>query len=431
LDNTLPSEKMRFTDRFLAAALGFYAVCTLFSMAAMSIGAVILFAALLAKTGGPSGFLRLLGGELCEPWTRRYLYAALTLALACLASLIGARLSPVCFAGFCPDVHFAGDMAKTWYLFWPVVLAAGFRIAGGRTVSLAFKSWLLAFAALSVLGLFQYFLGWPRPQGIPGHEGWWHVTLFLGHHLSVSSIFIFPLLAAFDCAHASFNKNKRVLGLPGWFFILAAGAGTVAVIWTYSRIVWIAMPAGILLWILWRLPKKAALALAAAVVIAGSVIWFNPAFQTRFNHSMGVYQRQELWRVNMEFFSLRPVTGVGWHHNLALFGHYKEQRFTMDIFSGHAHNNMIEMLASTGLAGATAWTAYCLLVFFMLGTVIHRSRQGRGPPLHFAPGLFCAWIIFHINGITQVNFWESKVLHQIAWVLALSLLWLGKTRDKA
>jgi hypothetical protein len=36
-------------------------------------------------------------------------------------------------------------------------------------------------------------------------------------------------------------------------------------------------------------------------------------------------------------------------------------------------------------------------------------------------GLFCAWIVLHLNGLTQVNVWEGKVEHQMAWALAWAL----------
>jgi len=31
------------------------------------------------------------------------------------------------------------------------------------------------------------------------------------------------------------------------------------------------------------------------------------------------------------------------------------------------------------------------------------------------------WFCLHLNGLTQANFWDAKVLHQIGWVTALTM----------
>ena len=55
-----------------------------------------------------------------------------------------------------------------------------------------------------------------------------------------------------------------------------------------------------------------------------------------------------------------------------------------------------------------------------------RNDPERAP---LAKGWACAWIVFHLNGLTQVNFWEAKVQHQMAWVIAWSLLFAGMPKE--
>jgi len=88
-----------------------------------------------------------------------------------------------------------------------------------------------------------------------------------------------------------------------------------------------------------------------------------------------------------------------------------------DVFSGHAHNNLIDMLGGTGAIGTAAWLFWCAVVLVI---TLRAARKNAG----FARGLLCAWIVFHINGLTQVNFWDAKVEHQMAWMLAWTLSWL-------
>jgi hypothetical protein len=72
-----------------------------------------------------------------------------------------------------------------------------------------------------------------------------------------------------------------------------------------------------------------------------------------------------------------------------------------------------------------AWLGW---VTFILASLIQNARS-RVTPLSFPAGLFSAWIVFLINGLTQVNFWEGKVLHQVMWTVGLTLLWtIEKTK---
>ena len=134
----------------------------------------------------------------------------------------------------------------------------------------------------------------------------------------------------------------------------------------------------------------------------------------------------------IEFLKQRPLTGVGWHHNQELSGFYLMDKFkTGDVFSGHAHNNFLDRLGSQGSFGALAWLAWCVSVIWLL--LRQRKTNEPGPEgesyasldrtkIVFSRGLVCAWFVFQINGLTQVNFWEAKVEHQLAWVIAWSLL---------
>jgi len=80
------------------------------------------------------------------------------------------------------------------------------------------------------------------------------------------------------------------------------------------------------------------------------------------------------------------------------------------------------MLGGTGLIGTSFWLAWCF------GLIIILIKQGRTPAssdegrLNLTRGLICAWVVFHLNGLTQVNFWEAKVQHQMAWAIFWSLL---------
>lgn len=401
-----------------------YAVSTLFSMAAMSIGTGILLMLTLVAMGGPICLWRGIVKESSHSVNRRYLLFAALLALACFISLVVAHINPICYANQCVSVNFLKDMAKAWYLFWPLFLVFVLRNLTPENRSKVLRAWLLAFSVLAVIGVIQYFTGWPRRQWIPGHETRYHATLFLGHHLSVASILIFPFFALLDQLRSRIISplksplKKPLLPLPLIIFAVVFGFATFFA--TYSRTLWLALPIGITVWALGVLPRKGAFAVAISaiflLVAASQTQIVQKRFADRYN---GIDNRRPLWQSNVEFFTMRPITGSGWHHNLELSAYYKDAKWGKgDHFVGHAHNNFLEMLASTGLLGAVTWVVYA--IFFI--ALLRRARSDGVSPV-FAWGFFCAWIVFHINGLTQVNFWEAKVLHQIGWIGSWSLLW--------
>lgn len=372
--------------KFLFIALAIYAVSTLISMAAMSIGAAVLFLAIVLNTKKQNFKI-----EIKRKKVKVYLYLSLFLTGACAISLLYAKINPLRFDGKFSQIHFFADMAKLWYLFWPILLVIGLKQLTDQQRQKVFQIWMWAFIALCVLGVFQYFFGWPRPHRIPGNEDRFHAVIFMGHHLSVASIFIFPLFVALDL--------KKYI----WVAL-----GCLLVFLTYSRMVWVALPIGLLCWALRTLPLKKAAVVLGALATMSLVAYQQPTIKKRLHDGVGVDSRRLLWQVNLDFFKQRPVTGVGWMHNHELYGIYMNEKSPSPWnFIGHAHNNLIQMLSGTGIIGTVAWLCW---VGFILAVAWKVS-----------PGFFAAWVVFHVNGLTQVNFWEAKVQHQMAWIVALLL----------
>jgi O-antigen ligase len=153
----------------------------------------------------------------------------------------------------------------------------------------------------------------------------------------------------------------------------------------------------------------------------GVALWQSPTVQERIRNPMGISTRFELWKWNFELFQERPIFGVGWRRSEAFVHALLKERLPdpeqrKSVFVGHAHNNGIEMLSGTGLFGSLVWFLY---VIFPLG-IGYRYRRTPGFSSAVLWGAACAWIVFLLNGLTQVNFWEGKVMHQ--WAFALGVL---------
>jgi O-antigen ligase len=421
----------------LTIALGAYAASTLISMAVMSIATGVLVIAMLWASGGPRSLLQKIQVNLRESvWARRYAWVSLALTLTCFGSLIWAKAAPLSYGGKFSEVHLLKDSLKLWYLFWPLPLLVGLESLTAIQRKKVILSWVGTCAILGIIAIIQHYTGWPRPQAIPSWERplKYHATLFLGHHLSVASILIFPFFASLE-----FFKRER-----SWFWGAGAILGATALILTYSRTLWAAFPVALLVWAFANLSKRAKVMIVVTLALVGIGASQINMVQERFkgiHFQQSLMPREDLWKANLDFLRERPLLGVGWKHNQELSGYYLMEKYsTQEVFSGHAHNNLLDMLGGTGIAGALSWLTWSILVMVMAWVAWKRTSKsqsfeklGLGSSASastlvtergFAAGLFCAWIAFQLNGLTQVNFWEAKVTHQLMWVVAWSLLWL-------
>jgi O-antigen ligase len=406
----------------LTWALGIYGVLTLGSMATMSVGAALVGLALLFFLGDSKGLWQEVTKARANPAYEKYAMVSLALLICLALSLIVASLFPLAYGGRSSEVHFLTDLSKAWYLLWPLFLAPALIAAGPQGRKNILRAWLIAFGALSVLGILQYFTGFPRMREIPGTNRF-HAEIFFGHHLSAASILIFPFFAALDLSTRKDALTRT--GLSRRTLAVIAALGAVCLFFSFSRMLWVALPIGCFVWICWALPPEKRGTVLAASTLGLILVFLLPPVSRRILDMRGILTRGELWTTNLEFFKERPLTGVGWHHNGELSGYYLMNKHQVEhVFSGHAHNNLLDVMGGTGLLGTLAWLAWCVISILILLPI---AKKGEG----FARGLVCAWLVFQLNGLTQVNFWEAKVLHQISWVVAWSLAWSLLQKGKA
>jgi O-antigen ligase len=406
-----PGLSLRKEQRILFAGFIVYSILILGSMATMSIGAAILGCCLLFT------YPREIGRALARPIVRQYAAISAVLALACIFTLIISKLVPWTFAGQTHDFSLLKAAAKIWYLFWPIAVCAGFRMLDDSSRAKILRAWLLTFVIVSAIGVQQYLTGWPRPQAIPGVGGRFHATVFFGHHLSAASILIFPLFASLD----AFSRPavSRWLGIPRGVLGVGIALGLVCLFFGFSRALWVALPIGVIAWAISVIPGKMRWAAISAVVVGSIAVSQIPMVRERLTTRTGVGERNDLWMANLELFRKSPWVGVGWLQTERIGGHYlKEKQGKSDVFAGHAHNNFLEMLSGTGLLGTVPWLLWCVFAV----TILFRA----GETFPFFRGFAWVWLVFHLNGLTQVNFWEGKVLHQMMWAVGLALCWASE-----
>jgi O-antigen ligase len=413
----MPRESEFNLSRLAFIPACFYAVGSLSSMAGMSISigvAVLMILAFMAFRSGFASSWRERAGQLGGSGT--LIFSSALLAASIIISLLTGWLYPLTFENDGVSFHPFKDSLKLAYFALPFIWGATLGLLGPAHRERFILVWTGFAGLLGVLSIVQFFTGFPHAQPIPTSPPYFHATLFFGHHLSTASILIFPFFVAL--ARGTEGPRRVRDGL------LALLIGT-ALFLSYSRMAWIALPLGLGVFLLKYINRRSLMRLVLVsgliLAVAAPLAWKVPAIRERISNPMGISTRLELWKINIGFFTQRPWFGVGFRKNQALThawtkAHIPDPEVRKNFFVGHAHNNLIDMLSGTGIAGTLSWLFWNAVV---LG-IAWRGSRASGFEGQIAWGIFCAWIVLHLNGLTQVNFWEGKVMHQ--WTFALGIL---------
>jgi O-antigen ligase len=272
---------------------------------------------------------------------------------------------------------------------------------------------------LGVIAVIQFNTGWPLRQVIPTNPDHFHATLFLGHHLSTASILIFPAFTALAVALGAFLRNRKIRKLE-W---IAGISGVLILFLSYARTAWLALPLGLILIFARYLKPRTFIASTAALLVLLAVGSQTPAMKERIRNSMGIQDRLRLWEANLDYFKHRPITGIGWLKTQEMSGFYFHEKHpanNKDYFWGHAHNNFFEMLGGTGILGTIAFLLWSI---FTIRFALQTRNLAEDAQNYFlsdlASGITVALLLLHFNGLTNVTFWEGKVMHQQMFAIGL------------
>jgi O-antigen ligase len=405
--------------KFAINVLALYSVLSLTSMAGMNLGFLLVFlwfgAAIFGMGSGTLERVRNTSGY------RHYRLTALLLFASCTLSLLVAKVFPFSYAGHEPDITIHGVL-KIWYMICPLVLAVVFSaqdLNPFEGITFITRAWWSMTILLGVIAVIQFNTGWPLKQVIPTNPTHFHATLFLGHHLSTASILIFPAFTALAVALGAFIRNRKIRKLE-W---LAGISGVLILFLSYARTAWLALPLGLILIFSRYLKPKTFLAATAGLLALIAVGSQTPAMKERIRNSMGIQDRLLLWEANIDYFKHRPITGIGWLKTQEMSEFYFKEKHPetyRDYFWGHAHNNFFEMLGGTGILGTIAfllWSVFTIRFAFQTRRIADEAKS------HFlsdlASGITVALLLLHFNGLTNVTFWEGKVMHQQMFAIGI------------
>ncbi|HOP05861.1 MAG TPA: O-antigen ligase family protein [candidate division Zixibacteria bacterium] len=300
---------------------------------------------------------------------------------------------------------------------------------------LLLRCFVLAVLVISIYGILQYVFGlnWFKStplQEAPGFgfkvRGNFTHRLTFGNYYGTAAAF---LLGLGLLPGNNLDRRHRFL------ILLTAGLAALATVLTFSRTVAAGMViVAVLAGLLTR--KRAAIALISIVAAVGLAAWLAiPGLSNRFvgdsTRDLSTdYEGSRLfvWSNTASIISDNPIFGVG-------PGNFPEEyaaRLRPDIPEyrklPHAHNDLLDVAAQTGIPGALLFAALWLTV---LWRQFRNFRQGINPTAQrLALAGLLGSLLFLISSATEATFSDEEVRQLLMFLWATGLpIWYKNETD--
>lgn len=239
------------------------------------------------------------------------------------------------------------------------------------------RACLWAGLGMAIYGLLQK-AGVELFSGLPSDLRYGRITSLQGNPTLLGSCLLMLLPVALHFALDGESADRRL----GWG---AFTLGSAAMALTLSRASWLGAAAGCAAYLAWTGRLKARQFAAAAVLLAAGVLILVQLRPVAQSDSM----RLHLWESGLRVFMANPWLGSGPDTFQSALGRAMTDGFLRThgrIFSqNNAHNDLVQVLATTGLAGLTAY-------LWLLVGAARAVRQALSDPArrHLAAALSAA-----------------------------------------
>ncbi|MEI6079106.1 MAG: O-antigen ligase family protein [bacterium] len=187
--------------------------------------------------------------------------------------------------------------------------------------------------------------------------------------------------------------------------------------------------------------RKLPYIIALLAIMAGSYIAFKTSPYAMDKVKLTINDRNQLgddwrfhfWKTHLAMFKDHPIKGVGYEMNEPLTGMYYKKLGITDpkYFAGHSHNIIVQMLAGTGLLGTIPFLILWAMIFYMSFQAFNTAvKQGDWYNTALCHGLIGGFVSFWVNGMTQWNFGDFEVTHNMMFFIAVAgYVWLKQRQD--
>lgn len=281
------------------------------------------------------------------------------------------------------------------FLFFPISYST-WSITAKATLAriVVVASAAACFGAL-VLAVVQYYWLGMRAEGGAGNA------------IPFATVACLSVLICLAGAQSGIEKARVLL-------ISAALAGTIAILLSGTRIIWLAMLiAGIAVLLVNRrrlagLNSIRLLAVAAALLIAIVTVGYPiiseradflfsdwNALATKGDHSTALGLRVALWQIGLDAFRDAPIFGHGIAASQALMHQGFQDQFGLDRGFSHFHNGFLTALVQAGLLGAITLAAIFVVAARNAARVLRISSD---PVERFGATMIVVTVITYLTG---------------------------------
>ena len=192
---------------------------------------------------------------------------------------------------------------------------------------------------------------------------------------------------------------------------IALAINSLGLFFSYTRGAWLGVIIGIPFFFFKKNKYIFSALILTGFLVLGSGIILNDKIRrtfTSFERSVSVLQRVSFYHAAAKAFKERPLWGYGYRNfEPNVVDIKKRHGIAFEKYGGHAHNNFLEHLASTGFVGALSFLFFSLL--WLVGSYKREDVMGKI--------MFPVVVSFIISGMFQYTFGDGEN------VFLLMLLW--------
>jgi len=203
----------------------------------------------------------------------------------------------------------------------------------------------------------------------------------------------------------TFRKRLEIKLHQNWL-LLCWAINLLGLIFSFARGGWLGF-LGAVPFLFYKDHKKTFTAIVAVCFLTlGGAFIFSNKVQDVFTKRQGSnQQRLDFFKAAYRAFEEKPMLGFGYRNFEANSKKIKKRHgIGSEFFGGHAHNNALEHLASTGALGFFAF------IFFVLSWLRYTYKE---------PVLFAFVMSFSISGLFQYTFGDGENLFLILGIFSL------------
>lgn len=273
-----------------------------------------------------------------------------------------------------------------------------------------------AFLLPNLYAISTYVIGYDWLTQVPIEHGARGLVNSATYHAHGNSLIFIFFLALLYKKIPEYNWRAR------FFMIMCISIFALSIFLTFTRGIWGALIISSLL-LFWKESKAFALKFLLFLISACILlVATSPKIQKRLFDSFSSHSdtvRFNLLSVHFAMFKEHPWFGIGfWESYRQIADYWPKIGLPPDYYESHAHNQYINVLATTGVLGFIFFTA--IWIFFLLrGKKLLSLFLPNSTGYIMTLAAFFLLVQFLLAGLTDVTFEYSKIRNLIVMAAAL------------